>query len=95
MGNKIENQQNYIENGMFFGAAVVVPTSGSAFNAASGDNPQFGFLAGGLYVGGQGDVALKTVDGSVVTFVSASGFIPGLIAAVSSSSTATAILALR
>jgi hypothetical protein len=48
-----------------------------------------------LYVGGQGDVALKTVDGSVVTFVSASGFIPGLIAAVSSSSTATAILALR
>jgi hypothetical protein len=80
---------------MFSGAAVVVPTSGSAFNAASGDNPQFGFLAGGLYVGGQGDVALKTVDGSVVTFVSASGFIPGLIAAVSSSSTATAILALR
>lgn len=95
MGNKIENQQNYIENGMFSGAAVVVPTSGSAFNLASGDNPQFGFLAGGLYVGGQGNVALKTVDGSVVTFVSASGFIPGLIAAVSSSSTATEILALR
>lgn len=95
MSGKIQNQQSYIENGMFSGASVVVPVSGSEYDGYNGDNPQFGFLAGGLYVGGQGDVALKTVDGSNVTFVSASGFIPGLVAAVSSSSTATEILALK
>ena len=95
MSGKIQNREAYVENGMFSGAEVVVPVSGSTFDGYNGDNPQFGFVAGGLYVGGQGDVALKTVDGSVVTFVSASGFIPGLVAAVSSSSTATEILALK
>jgi hypothetical protein len=40
-------------------------------------------------------LVVKTVDGSVLTFVSASGFIPGLIAAVSASSTAGSIIALR
>ena len=93
--NKTQNQQSYIENGMFSGAAVVVPVSGSDFDNASQNNPSFGFVAGGLYVGGIGDLSVKTVDGSVVTFASASGFIPGLIAAVSSSSTATEILALK
>lgn len=95
MSGKIQNREAYVENGMFSGAAVVVPVSGSDFDNASGDNPQFGFVAGGLYVGGQGNIAVKTVDNSVVTFVSASGFIPGLIAAVSASSTATEILALK
>lgn len=95
MSGKIQNREAYVENGMFSGAATVVPVSGSSFDNASGDNPQFGFVAGGLYVGGIGDLAVKTVDGSVVTFVSASGFIPGLVAAVSSSSTATEILALK
>lgn len=95
MSGKIQNREAYVENGMFSGAEVVVPVSGSSFDDASGDNPQFGFVAGGLYVGGQGNLSLKTVDGSVVTFVSASGFIPGLVAAVSSSSTATEILALK
>jgi hypothetical protein len=93
--SKIQNQQSFIENGQFSGVISVVPISGSAFTNASGDNPQFGFVAGGLYVGGQGNLVVKTVDNSVATFVSASGFIPGLIAAVSGSSTATAILALR
>ena len=93
--DKIQNQQSYIENGMFSGAEVVVPVSGSEFDGYSGDNPQWGYVAGGLYVGGQGNIALKTIDNSVVTFVSASGFIPGLVAAVSSSSTATEILALK
>lgn len=95
MSGKIQNRESYIENGQFSGGASVVPVSGSEYDGYNGDNPQFGFVAGGLYVGGQGDLALKTVDGSNITFVSASGFIPGLVAAVSSSSTATEILALR
>lgn len=80
---------------MFSGGESVVPVSGSTYDGYNGDNPQFGFVAGGLYVGGQGNLAVKTVDGSNLTFVSASGFIPGLVAAVSSSSDATEIIALR
>jgi len=95
MSGKIQNQKSYIENGMFSGGAEVVPVSGSDYAGYNGDNPQFGFVAGGLYVGGQGSLAVKTVDGSNLTFVSASGFIPGLVAAVSSSSDATEIIALR
>jgi hypothetical protein len=92
---KIENQQSYIENGMFSGGVAVTPTGSSAFNAFNESNPQFGFVAGGVYVGSIGDLVVKTVDGSVITFVSASGFVPGLVAAVSSSSTATNIIALK
>jgi hypothetical protein len=92
---KIENQQSYIENGQFSGGAAVTPVGTAEFNAASGDAPQFGFVAGGLYVGSVGDLVVKTVDNSVLTFVSASGFVPGLIAAVSSSSTADDIIALK
>ena len=92
---KIENQQSYAENGMFSGGVSVTPTGSSAFNAFNGDNPQFGFVAGGMYVGSIGNLVVRTVDGSVITFVSASGFVPGLIAAVSSSSTATNIVALK
>ena len=40
-------------------------------------------------------LVVKTVDGSVLTFVSASGFIPGLITAVSASSTAGSIIGLK
>jgi hypothetical protein len=80
---KIENQQSYIENGMFSGGASVTPGS------------PIGFVAGGLYVGTIGDLVVKTVDGSVLTFVSASGFIPGLVSEVSGSSTAASIIALK
>ncbi|MFN9913911.1 MAG: hypothetical protein ACK53L_15075, partial [Pirellulaceae bacterium] len=38
---------------------------------------------------------VKTYDGSVLNFVSASGFIPGIVCAVSASSTALGIIALR
>jgi len=93
--DKIQNQQAYIENGQFSGGVSVSPVSGSEFNGYSGDNPQWGFVAGGLYVGEQGSVTVKTVDNSVLTFVSASGFIPGLVAAVSSSSSANEIIALK
>jgi hypothetical protein len=93
--DKIQNQQAYIENGQFSGGEMVTPVGGSTFNNYNGDNPQWGYVAGGLYVGIQGEVTLKTVDNSVLTFHSASGFIPGLVAAVSSSSTAEQIVALR
>jgi len=92
---KLENQQSYITNAQFSGGEVVTPQGSEAFDGFNGNNPQFGFVAGGLYVGGQGNLVVKTFDNSVLTFVSASGFVPGLIAAVSSSSTATNIIALK
>ena len=92
---KLETQNSYVTNPQFVGGATVVPFSGSQFTNASSDNPQFGFVAGGLYVGTSGTLVAKTYDGSVLTFASASGFIPGIITAVSSSSTAFNIIALR
>ena len=90
---KLETQQSYVSNPQFVGGVVVTPT-GSVVDVTP-SNPQFGFVAGGLYVGGQGNLVVKTYDSSILTFVSASGFIPGIITAVSSSSTATNILALK
>jgi hypothetical protein len=92
---KIESQNSYITNPQFTGGVAVTPVSGSAFDNASQANPQFGFVAGGLYVGSFADIVVKTYDGSVLTFASASGFIPGIITAVSASSTAYNIIALR
>jgi len=92
---KLETQNSYITNPQFVGGAAVIPISGSAFASASANNPQFGFTAGGLYVGEIGTLVVKTWDQSVFTMVSASGFIPGIITAVSASSTAGNIVALR
>jgi hypothetical protein len=92
---KLETQNSYVTNPQFVGGVAVTPISGSAFNSASSNNPQFGFVAGGLYVGSFADLTVKTYDGSVLTFYSASGFIPGIITAVSASSTAYGIIALR
>jgi hypothetical protein len=92
---KLETQNSYITNPQFVGGVAVAPISGSAFASASSENPAFGFVAGGLYVGKQGNLVAKTWDGSVLTFQSASGFIPGIITAVSSSSTALNIIALK
>jgi hypothetical protein len=92
---KLETQNSYITNPQFVGGVAVTPLSGSAFLSASKDNPQFGFVAGGLYVGNTGTLVAKTWDGSVLTLVSASGFIPGIITAVSGSSTAGFIVALK
>lgn len=92
---KLETQNSYVTNPQFVGGVAVTPISGSAFASASSDNPQFGFVAGGLYVGSFADLTVKTYDGSVLTFFSASGFIPGIITAVSASSTAYGIIALR
>jgi hypothetical protein len=92
---KLETQNSYVTNPQFVGGAVVAPISGSAFASASADTPQFGFVAGGMYVGTIGSLVVKTVDGSVITFASASGFIPGIITAVSASSNAQNIVALK
>jgi hypothetical protein len=86
--SKLFNQQAYVENGQFSGGENITLTTGSAFLDATNSY-------GGLYVGLVGNLTVKTVDGSILTFVSASGFIPGLIAAVSASSTAGSIIALR
>jgi len=82
MANKIANQANFVTNPQFSGG--VNQNTGS-----------FGFIAQGLYVGTYGDLVATTVDGSVLTFKNVSGFIPGLFTAVSGSSTATDIVALR
>lgn len=92
---KLETQNSYITNPQFVGGAAVSPISGSAFASASSENPQFGFVAGGLYVGNTGTLVAKTWDGSVLTLVSASGFLPGIFTAVSASSTANNVVALR
>jgi hypothetical protein len=92
---KLETQNSYITNPQFVGGAAVTPISGSTFASASSENPQFGFVAGGLYVGNTGTLVAKTWDGSVLTLVSASGFLPGIFTAVSSSSTANNVVALR
>jgi len=92
---KLETQNSYITNPQFVGGVAVIPVSGSTFASASSNNPQFGFVAGGLYVGEIGNVVVKTWDSSIFTMVSASGFIPGIITAVSASSTAGNIVALR
>ena len=94
MANLI-NAQGYITNPTFSGGVSVTPTGSSAFNAFNANNPQFGFVSNGIYVGTQGTLVAKTYDSSVLTFVSASGFIPGIFTAVSSSSTATNIIALK
>ena len=80
MSATLLNQQSYVENGQFSGGNTIVPTTGTAFQTATS-------IYGGVYVGTAGDLVVKTVDGSVLTFVSASGFIPGLINSVSASST--------
>jgi len=84
--SKIINQNGYVENGQFAGGLAV-----------TGSDPigSLPFTAGGLYIGQTGNLIAQTIDGSVLTFVSASGFIPGIFTSVSSSTTAGAIIALR
>lgn len=92
---KLETQNSYVSNPQFTGGTVVTPVAGNTFLNSSETNPAIGFVAGGLYIGSIGDLTAKTVDGSTLTFVSASGFIPGIFTAVSASSTATDVIALK
>ena len=55
----------------------------------------FPFIAGGLYIGQAGLLVATTIDGSQLSFVSASGFIPGVFQAVSPASTSTQMIALK
>jgi len=84
--SKILNQASYVENGQFSGGQAV-----------TGSNPigSLPFTAGGLYIGQVGNLTAQTIDGSLITFVSASGFIPGIFTAISSSSTCGSIVALK
>jgi len=84
--SKILNQASYVENGQFSGGQAV-----------TGSNPigELPFTAGGLYIGQVGNLTAQTIDGSLITFVSASGFIPGIFTAISSSSTCGSIVALK
>jgi hypothetical protein len=76
-----------------------ITVSGSQLGGGSGkSNWPYSFAfspSQGLYIGVAGDLNVTTVDGSFVSFTSASGFIPGLFTSVSSSSTALAIIALK
>jgi hypothetical protein len=83
--SKIFNQKSYIINSQFAGGEAVTFTSGSGF-ADSGK------LYGGLYVGTFGNLTVKTADNSVITLKNISGFVPGLVSAVSSSTTAADII---
>lgn len=81
----LTNTNGFVTNPQFSGGEAVTPLSGSAFAYA---NEGYG----GLYVGTAGTLVVKTINGNVLTLVSASGFIPGLIGAVSASSTAANII---
>jgi len=81
----LTNQLGYVTNPQFSGGEPVTPLSGSEF---AWQNKGYG----GLYVGTPGTLVVKTINGNVLTLVSASGYIPGLIGAVSASSTAANII---
>lgn len=81
----ITNTLGFVTNPQFSGGEAIIPLSGSQFAYANS-----GY--GGLYVGTPGTLVVKTINGNVLTLVSASGFIPGLIGAVSASSTAANII---
>ena len=81
----LTNTNGFVSNPQFSGGEAVTPLSGAAFGYA---NQGYG----GLYVGTAGTLVVKTINGNVLTLVSASGFIPGIIGAVSASSTAANII---
>jgi hypothetical protein len=75
-----------------------IRVSGSALTSGAGASnwPYYlPFVAQGLYVGLIGNLTATTIDGSPITFVSASGFIPGLFKSVEPTTTALSIVALK
>ena len=79
--------KGYYESKTYIGGQAITPLTGSAFA-----DSQLGYQA--VYVGTVGNLVVKTFDGSILTFASASGVIPVAIAAVSGSSTAANIIGL-
>ena len=85
---KIENQQNYPTNLQFSGGRNLTTVVSGSYTMP--------FIAGGLWGGGSGTVVATTIDGSVLTFgVTGSVVLPGIFQAVSASSTATGLVALK
>jgi hypothetical protein len=84
--SKQQNNAGNVVNSFFSGGQLVT-------GSASGI--QLPFTALGLYVGQVGNLTIKTVDNSTFTMVSASGFIPGLVSEISSSTTAGSIIAFK
>ena len=82
------------------GNNVDIVSGGIDYNFAGGSGTtdysySFPFVAGGLYVGQAGTLVATTIDGSQLSFVSASGFIPGVFQSVSPASTSTLMIALK
>ena len=84
------------------GNNVDIVSGGIDYNFVGGSGTtdysySFPFIAGGLYIGTAGDVEVTTLDGSILTFVSASAgsVLPGLINGVSKNSTAKRLIALK
>jgi hypothetical protein len=86
-------------NSIVISATSASSTLTSQFTGGSGASNwpyQLPFTAQGLYVGMIGNVKGTTIDGSIVTFVSASGFIPGLFTGITQAgTTALSIVALK
>ena len=85
-------------NSIIISATSASSTLTSQFTGGSGASNwpyQMPFTAQGLYIAVPGNLTATTIDGSILTFTSASGFIPGLFSGVSSSSTALGIIALK
>jgi hypothetical protein len=85
-------------NKIIISAASASSTLTNQLGAGTGTSNwpyQMPFTAQGLYIALIGNLTCTTQDGSVLTFTSASGFIPGIVTAISSSSTALGIIALK
>jgi hypothetical protein len=85
-------------NNIIISAASASSTLTSQFTGGTGTSNwpyQMPFTAQGLYIAVAGNLVCTTQDGSVLTFTSASGFIPGIVTAISSSSSALGIIALK
>ena len=79
--------KGYFQTLTYIGGEAITPLSGSDFEIT-----RAGYQA--VYVGTPGALVVKTFDGSVLTFASASGLIPIAVNAVSASSTAADIIGL-
>jgi hypothetical protein len=85
-------------NSIIISATSASSTLTTQFTGGSGASNwpyELPFVAQGLYVGLIGNISATTIDGSPITFVSASGFIPGLFKSVQPTTTALSIVALK
>jgi hypothetical protein len=79
--------KGYYQSVTYIGGQTIIPLDGHDFTYS-----ELGYQA--IYVGTPGKLVVKTFDGSILSFESASGFIPVAISAVSASSTAANIIGL-